>query len=159
VSFAAGEAVIVVALGRRGEVVERRGQLFRVAVGALTLSCRAAELRPVTSPASSSRPSRKRLPTHRNSRTDAPAVRPSEVTGRDTASSIDLHGMTTLEAREALLRHLDAAMRAGHARVEVVHGIGTGKVRQAALSVLTAIPSVRQVRPHPTNRGVTVVEF
>lgn len=152
-SFAVGDAVIVVALNRRGEVVEQRGEVLRVAVGALTLSCRAAQLRP----AGSSAPSASRARKHRDTRTAAPA--PPAAARGGTASSIDLHGMTTLEAREALLRHLDAAMLGGHARVEVVHGIGTGKVRQAVVDLLRGVPSVRQVRPHPTNRGVTVVEF
>lgn len=150
-SFAVGDAVLVVALNRRGEVVEERGQILRVAVGALTLSCRAAELRPAASSASSA--SRARKPRNTGTADPPPAARGG------TASSIDLHGMTTLEAREALLRHLDAAMLGGHARVEVVHGIGTGKVRQAVVDLLRGVPSVRQVRPHPTNRGVTVVEF
>lgn len=152
-SFAVGDAVLVVALNRRGEVVAQHGQVLRVAVGALTLSCRAAELRPAASPARSASPAR----TPRNTRTAAPALPPAAPDG--TASSIDLHGMTTLEAREALLRHLDAAMLGGQTRVEVVHGIGTGKVRQAVVDLLRGVPSVRQVRPHPTNRGVTVVEF
>lgn len=65
--------------------------------------------------------------------------------------------MTTLEAREALLRHVDAALRAGHAIVEVVHGIGTGKVRAAVIQSARQIPSVRKVQPHPTNRGVTLL--
>jgi dsDNA-specific endonuclease/ATPase MutS2 len=72
-------------------------------------------------------------------------------------SSIDLHGFTTLEVREALLTHLDAAIRAGHAVVEVVHGIGTGKVRATVLAELQRLPVVREIRRHPTNRGVTLV--
>jgi dsDNA-specific endonuclease/ATPase MutS2 len=43
--------------------------------------------------------------------------------------------------------------------VEVVHGIGTGRVRAAVLETLKHLPSVRQVRPHPTNRGVTIVHL
>jgi len=72
-------------------------------------------------------------------------------------SSIDLHGFTTDEAGAALLAHIDAALRAGHAVVEVVHGVGKGRVRAVVLDTLARIPSVQRVHPHPTNRGVTRV--
>lgn len=144
-AFVVGEQVVVVALNRSGEVVEARGQQYRVRVGGLVVACRGADLRAADTA----------LPRRKTRTTASPPAGPAS----HTSSSIDLHGMTTLEAREALLRHIDAALRAGHAVVEVVHGIGTGKVRAAVQAALTELPSVRKVRPHPTNRGVTIVDL
>jgi DNA mismatch repair protein MutS2 len=153
--FSTGDAVLVVTLKRRGEIVERRGRSYRVLVGGMAITCRAEDLRPADPETGSGR---KRTPR----RMDA-AQQPSPAAGsghrEDGRSTIDLHGLTTVEAREALLLHIDAALRAGHAIVEVVHGIGTGRVRAAVLEMLKHIPSVRQVRPHPTNRGVTIVHL
>lgn len=148
--------VLVATLKRRGEVVERRGRSYRVAVGGLTLTCRQEDLRPVE-------PSRSEKRKASGTRGAAGSSPRTEVGGRcreqGSTSSIDLHGMTTQEAREALLRHLDHAMREGRTTVEVVHGIGTGKVRTTVRQVLAEVPSVRHVRPHPTNPGVTMVDL
>ena len=154
--FAVGMPVLVVTLKRRGEVVERRGRSYRVAVGGLTLTCRQEDLRPVESSRTATRKASRRRDTAGGTpRADVGGV------SREAPSttSIDLHGMTTQESREALLRHLDQAMREGRTTVEVVHGIGTGKVRAAVRQVLAEVPSVRHVSPHPTNRGVTVVNL
>ncbi len=169
-AYVPGEAVLVVALKRRGAIVERRGRAYRVAVGGLTITCRDDELQRVVVPARGRTPQTvvpPRRPT-RTGTTDTPggAARQTPVPGRgsaprpkgeDAVSSIDLHGFTTLEVREALLTHLDTAIRAGHAVVEVVHGIGTGKVRATVLAELQRLPVVREIRRHPTNRGVTLV--
>ena len=144
-TFAVGAQVLVVSLKRSGEVVEARGQQYRVRVGGLVVACRGADLR-----VADSSTSRKKARVQ---------VSGSVRTPPDTSSSVDLHGMTTDEAREALLRHIDRALRDGHATVEVVHGIGTGRVRVAVHAVLKQLPSVRNVRPHPANRGVTLIDL
>lgn len=152
-AFAVGDQVLVVALNRRGEIVEPRGQAWRVLVGGLTITCRRDELRAI---APVSRKPRARASTWQAEATQSHAT---GSTSGDTRSTIDLHGFTTLEAREALLRHLDGALRAGHAVVEVVHGIGTGRVRAAVLAAVKELPSVRSVRPHPTNKGVLLIDL
>lgn len=172
-AYVPGEAVLVVALKRRGAIVERRGRAYRVAVGGLTITCRDDELQRVVVPARGRTPQAV-VPPRRTTRTtltgttdtQGGAAQQAPVSGRargprtkgeDAVSSIDLHGFTTLEVREALLTHLDAAIRAGHAVVEVVHGIGTGQVRATVLAELQRLPVVREIRRHPTNRGVTLV--
>ena len=67
--------------------------------------------------------------------------------------------MTTDAAREAVVAAVDAAILAGEEALEIVHGIGTGRVREAAWAVLKTLPVVRLIRAHPTNRGVTVVQM
>lgn len=142
--FSVGQCVLVTALKRHGAIVDVRGEQYRVAVGGVTMTCRREQLRAEVAPKEGK--GKKRTTGEKGQTSD----------DGDT-SSIDLHGFTTDEARAALLAHIDAALRAGHAIVEVVHGIGTGRVRAAVLDTLARIPSVQSVRPHPTNRGVTRV--
>jgi len=73
------------------------------------------------------------------------------------ASSIDLHGMTTLEAVAALDAFLDAAILAGLTEVRVIHGRSGGRVRGAVHTRLEQIAVVRGFRVDPANAGVTIV--
>ncbi|BCS32062.1 hypothetical protein TBR22_A12670 [Luteitalea sp. TBR-22] len=152
-AFAVGEQVLVVSLNRRGAIVEARGQAWRVLVGGLTITCRSDDLRAIA-PASKARRGRVSSAAPPPASSDAP-----RSTSSDARSSIDLHGLTTIDAREALLRHLDVALRSGDTLVEVVHGIGTGRVRAAVMAAVKGLPSVRSVRPHPTNKGVLLIDL
>ena len=71
-------------------------------------------------------------------------------------ASIDLHGLTVEEARNRVAGYISRAILAGHARVEIIHGIGSGKLKTAVTKDLHSIAAVRAVKPHPTNPGVTV---
>lgn len=144
-----GQPVLVIALKRNGAIVEVRGEKYRVAVGGLTMTCDRRALQSLEPPTP-----RSKEPSHRaGPRPDAGRSEPGRT------SSIDLHGLTVEDARSALIAHVDRALRSGDASVEVVHGVGTGRVRAAVLETLTSIPSVRAVKPHPTNRGVTIALF
>jgi dsDNA-specific endonuclease/ATPase MutS2 len=41
--------------------------------------------------------------------------------------------------------------------VEIIHGIGSGRLKNAVTRDLGALSVVRAVKPHPTNPGITVV--
>ena len=84
---------------------------------------------------------------------------PATLVRRHAAASIDLHGMTTLEAVAALDAFLDDALRAGLAEVRVIHGRSGGRVRGAVHGRLKQIAAVRAFRVDPTNEGVTVVSL
>ncbi len=91
-----------------------------------------------------------------------PAVEPSGV--RYTAPSVplrlDLRGQTVEEALESLDRYLDAAALAGLPWAHIVHGKGTGALRQAVRDFLRRHPLVRSARPGEEGEGgdgVTVV--
>ncbi len=150
--LAPGTPVVVIALKRRGQIIAREGTRYRVAVGGLTISCREHEVRDDSQASGKQRRAR---------RTPSTVSVPGEAAAgaRRQRSSIDLHGMTVVQSREALVAHIDAALRAGDDLVEVVHGIGTGRVRATVLDLLRQIPSVRRVQPHPTNNGVTLVHL
>jgi DNA mismatch repair protein MutS2 len=81
---------------------------------------------------------------------------------RNVPLSLDLRGARVDEALTALDRYLDDASVAGLARVSVIHGLGTGALRDAVRSDAAAHPLVRTVRSGERGEGgdgVTVVEL
>jgi len=81
---------------------------------------------------------------------------------RSVASSLDLRGARVEEALEALGRYLDDASLAGLQRATIVHGIGTGALRDAVRSAASGHPLVRNVRPGERSEGgegATIVEL
>jgi DNA mismatch repair protein MutS2 len=81
---------------------------------------------------------------------------------RSVASSLDLRGARVEEALEALDRYLDDASVAGLRSVTVIHGLGTGALRDAVRAAAAAHPLVRDTRPGERGEGgdgATVVTF
>jgi DNA mismatch repair protein MutS2 len=81
---------------------------------------------------------------------------------RGIPSSLDLRGARVDEALEALDRYLDAAAHASAGRVTIIHGHGSGAMRDAVRDVLSGHPLVREWRPGERGEGgdgATVVMF
>ena len=72
---------------------------------------------------------------------------------RSVPASLDLRGARVEEALEALDRYLDDASVAGLARVTVIHGLGTGALRDAVRSEAASHPLSREVRPGERGEG------
>ncbi len=72
---------------------------------------------------------------------------------RTVASSLDLRGARVDEALEALARYLDDASLAGLEQVVVIHGLGTGALRDAVREQASASPLVRSLRPGERGEG------
>ena len=81
---------------------------------------------------------------------------------RSVPMSLDLRGARVEEALTALERYLEDASLAGLAKVSVIHGLGTGALRDAVRSDAGAHPLVRAVRAGERGEGgdgVTVVDL
>jgi DNA mismatch repair protein MutS2 len=81
---------------------------------------------------------------------------------RSVASSLDLRGARVDEALEALNRYLDDAGLAGLDKVFIIHGMGTGAVRDAVRAAAADHPLVKSLRPGQRGEGgdgATIVEF
>ena len=77
-------------------------------------------------------------------------------------TTLNLHGQHIEDAIPALDQFLNRAAAAGHIQVVVVHGHGTGALRNAIREYLTASPLVESYRPgepHEGGNGVTVIEL
>jgi DNA mismatch repair protein MutS2 len=81
---------------------------------------------------------------------------------RSVASSLDLRGARVEEALDALTRYLDDAGLAGLDKVLIIHGMGTGAVRDAVRSAAASHPLVKSLRPGQRGEGgdgATIVEL
>jgi DNA mismatch repair protein MutS2 len=72
---------------------------------------------------------------------------------RAVASSLDLRGARVDEALEMLDQYLDDAVHADAGRVTVIHGHGSGAMRDAVRAMLSGHPSVREWRPGERGEG------
>jgi DNA mismatch repair protein MutS2 len=72
---------------------------------------------------------------------------------RTVASSLDLRGAKVQEALEVLDRYLDDASLAGLDQVIVIHGLGTGALRDAVREHAGAHPLVKSWRPGGRGEG------
>lgn len=139
-----GDAVFVTTLGTDAVVravtghkidVEFRGKRMRVSLG---------DLRRGSSPAPE--PS-------------APARPPS---ARTSASELILIGSTVDDALERAAKFLDDALLTDERRLRVVHGHGTGRLREALRAYFREHPLVASVTPAPDHEGgggATIVEL
>jgi len=81
---------------------------------------------------------------------------------RSVPMSLDIRGARVEEALDALGRYLEDASLAGLERVTVIHGLGTGALRDAVRAESAAHPLVNAVRAGERGEGgdgVTIVTF
>jgi DNA mismatch repair protein MutS2 len=104
--------------------------------------------------------------TEQNERTPAVASagRPARSRRRAEAAaelSPELHllGATVDEALPAVEKYLDQAFTAGLPRVHIVHGVGSGRLRQAITALLEHHPLVRRFQAGDAGGGTTIVEL
>jgi DNA mismatch repair protein MutS2 len=142
----AGQRVRV-STGSTGNVLEVRGDgRLVVRVGGMRMVVDAASVTPVAD----APPPAKRA---------APAEAPK---GPDARMEIDLRGMTGDEAETATLAAVDAAVLAEYPYLRIIHGMGTGVVRERVRRVLASDRRVRNFDFAPRNQGgtgVTIAEF
>ncbi len=78
------------------------------------------------------------------------------------SSEIDLHGMSVYEALTSVSKWLDEALLAGHKRIKVIHGKGTGTLRRAVREYLSTHEHVSCIlghHPYLGGEGVTWLEL
>jgi DNA mismatch repair protein MutS2 len=143
-----GDFVEVETLGGRvGRVVEVRDGEALVAVGALKLAVPRTSLRISTPEAATPAVTV-------NIRGDLPEVH--------AASEIDLRGMRVGEVEDIVMHAVDAAIRADLKTLRIIHGKGTGALRERVSEMLRKESRVTNFRLGAWNEGgagVTVVEF
>lgn len=92
----------------------------------------------------------------------ASTARPADRPSADAVSEVSLRGLRADEAESELIRALDAAVLADLPYLRIIHGKGTGALRELVQRVLEADPRVARWGFPPANQGgsgVTVVEF
>jgi DNA mismatch repair protein MutS2 len=83
------------------------------------------------------------------------------MTAVKPSPELDLRGMTVDEALPLVDQRLDEAARAGVPELRIIHGKGTGTLRQAVREMLRKHPlatSQASAEPRAGGDGVTVVQ-
>ena len=148
----AGDTVELVKMGTKATVlsVNKDGSL-QLQAGILKISAKQDEVRVVEGETESQKATRKIIA--RAEHTIRTAAVPSQV---------DLRGMMTDEAIAVLERFLDTAMMGKLETVTIIHGKGTGAVRNAVRTYLKRSRYVKSFRPGRYGEGedgVTIVEL
>lgn len=72
---------------------------------------------------------------------------------------IDLHGAYPDDAVQRLVRAIDQAIVEDRPTLRIIHGVGTGALRDRVHAYLADDPRVTRVELEPHNLGTTVVRF
>ncbi|HNZ96099.1 MAG TPA: Smr/MutS family protein [Thermoanaerobaculia bacterium] len=132
-----GERVVHRSLGWSGRLERLTDGTAEVSVGGKRLRCDAADLAPAGGTAAS-RPRR---------------VEVSEPPRPDCPRQLDLIGERVEPALTAVDEYLDRAARAGLSEVRLIHGHGTGRLRQALREHLRGHPLAVSWRPGDESEG------
>jgi DNA mismatch repair protein MutS2 len=77
----------------------------------------------------------------------------------ELSPELHLLGATIDEALPTVEKYLDRAFTEGLPRVHIVHGVGSGRLRQAIIAVLEHHPLVRRFQAGDAGGGMTIVEL
>jgi DNA mismatch repair protein MutS2 len=127
-------------------VIELRDDDAVVAVGAIKLTVPRASLTPTEAPTAA----------------DAASTWTGDLPEVHVPTEIDLRGMRPDEAEGAVLQALDAAVRADLRSLRIIHGKGTGALRDRVGEMLRKDTRVKAFRLGAWNEGgagVTLAEF
>jgi DNA mismatch repair protein MutS2 len=127
------------------------GGAAQVEIGGKTITVAATELERNETPyeeAPSSTPS-----ASRRTRCQAPSAQ--EMVGPE----LRLLGYTVAEALPVLDKYLDQAVVQGLQRLRIVHGVGSGRLREAVTDFLGRHPLVRRFHAGDASGGTTIVEL
>lgn len=145
---AVGRRVRIVATGATGRVVELRDGRATVDTGGLRLQVPASGLEVLPEEPEQEKPK------PRSGAWSAPEVQASP--------EVDLRGLRVEEVEGRLISALDAAILADLPWIRIIHGKGTGAVRERVAELLREYPQVKSYRlgePREGGSGVTIAEL
>ncbi len=131
-----------------GTVLEITGTKIKVSAGTIQLTLSSDEVEPMTSTAP---------------KTPLTKAKVSGVDSHLPPPEIDLRGIRFDEAMGTLERYLDQAFRSrNYLEVTIIHGLGTGALREGTHKLLKRLPYIKTFRDGGAGHGgtgATVVEF
>ncbi|MGX7417506.1 endonuclease MutS2 [Carnobacterium gallinarum] len=147
-TFKVGDEVLVASYGQRGILMEKSDKTnWLVQLGILKMKIRESDMTLVQ-------------PEKEPKRQVVAAVRSSN--NSHVSTQLDLRGERYESALSELDQYLDAALLAGYPQVTIVHGKGTGALRQGVNEALKKHRSVQKYEMAPQNQGgngATIVYF
>lgn len=145
-----GSTVMVRSLAREAQVIAIDQQRHKVRVRAGSLEIEV----PLDGLAS--------MPGQSRHKPSPPQLRGPRIEEENMADQLNLIGQRVDSALDQLERFLDHAVLAGIREVRIIHGVGSGALRQAVREALERHPNVIHFRtgePHEGRNGATVVSL
>ncbi|WP_035054014.1 endonuclease MutS2 [Carnobacterium pleistocenium] len=143
-----GDDVMVQSFGQKGTLMEHVDKNhWVVQMGMLKMKLKESDLT-LTEP--EKEPNRKMITSVRSE------------SSSHVSPQLDLRGERYENALAELDRYLDSALLANYPQVTIVHGKGTGAIRQGVTDALKRHPSIKEFHYAPPNQGgngATIVEF
>ncbi|MUO32710.1 endonuclease MutS2 [Enterococcus gallinarum] len=143
-----GDEVLVTSYGQRGTLIKKMGESqWQVQLGILKMTLPESDLQPAA-------------PVKEPVQRVVHTVRSAESS--HVPNQLDLRGKRYEEALNEVDQYLDAAILAGYPQVTIVHGKGTGALRQGITEYLKNHRSVKSFEFAPANQGgngATIVKF
>ncbi len=153
-----GDKVRLKSLNTQGVVTTLGEEEAEVQVGMLRVRARLSDLTPVSGAqdqaVTGEQPESRKVATRTTGE--------SSFFGVSPGLEVDLRGKRAEDALDALERYLDAAYLAGLPFVRIIHGKGTGKLRQAVRETLSSHPHVKSFESggeKEGGEGVTVAKL
>lgn len=139
-----------------GEIIEIKGKKAVVAMGLMRLNVALSEL---------TKASRKQV-RQQEQRSQTPVWSKGDNTLREHQlkfkTQIDVRGMRADEALQTIMYYIDDAIMMGVSSIRILHGTGTGALKQTIRQYLYSVPQVRSAKDEHVQlggAGITVVEL
>ena len=149
-----GDSVTIKGQSMIGHVLDIQGKKLTVAMGQLKTTLSISEVEKISN--NQMRKQGKMIP---SSRAGSDEIRRTKLSFKQ---DIDLRGMRADEAVQAVMYFIDDAVMVGAGTVRILHGTGTGALRQAIRQYLSTVASVKSFRDEHIQLGgvgITVVEL
>jgi DNA mismatch repair protein MutS2 len=142
-----------------GTVIDAKDDFFVAAFGAIKTAVKAQQLEKVQHTEQKSKDSDARLLPLAPRSSSAPFLSEKKMNFK---LEIDVRGMRGDEALQAVMYYIDDAVQCNAGRVRLLHGTGTGALRQIIREYLKTAPGVKHFQDEHVQfggSGITVVEL
>lgn len=139
-----GARAFVTNLGSDGEIVSIQGNSVRIKLGTLTTTVKRTQLQKARSKAPETKPSKPWSSKKKKKRTPSKNGQPLEQALRVPANTLDMRGMRVDEGIEKIEHFLDRCLMTHHDYAFLLHGHGTGALKQAIRQWLPSSPHVHR---------------
>ena len=146
-----GDEILVISYGQRGTLVKQlKDGRWEAQVGLIKMTLEEKEFNLIQAEKEASQPKKRQVNVVKRSNTSGPRAR------------LDLRGKRYEEAMQELDGFIDQALLNNMAQVDIIHGIGTGVIREGVTKYLRRNKHVKSFEYAPQNAGgsgATIVTF
>ena len=146
-----GDEILVISYGQRGTLVKQlKDGRWEAQVGLIKMTLEEKEFNLIKAEKEAAQPKKRQVNVVKRSNTSGPRAR------------LDLRGKRYEEAMQELDGFIDQALLNNMAQVDIIHGIGTGVIREGVTKYLRRNKHVKSFEYDPQNAGgsgATIVTF